>query len=512
MSALTDDDVHGLLLQRVELGKGSYVLIYEPLPGLIPVVRHRRLSKEKTKLAQELAMERQLCLKVLRAAGACVVRDYVDPDHSAADRDKPPPGFQRLYEEFRDVAQGIAVTNLDRLMRHPFWCEQMIMAYEHDRNLLFITDDSVNDLSTAAGRKSARDKTNRALAEVEEATRRQAARHDQMREKGVPVFAHRPFGLQQNPDSGEWELEPDEAGLINEAASWLLSGQNMERLSDDWLARGIRTPKGGAWCPQTLRSLLVNPRNAGYLKDGRREYKGGPFIHADNIARDDSGERIVARHPQILSLSVWTDVVATYEGRKATYTARRRGLSGILRCNECGASMGGSRSGDPGKWYYICPRRTGVSCGKVRITGAYADKIIGQLIMARARAEGQAEVLADPEPFPKAQALADALAQRTELIRQLNAEEIDSDDYQAETAGLSPLIAALQRESRAWAKANPAPVARMTVPEGNWEDLAVTIQQDLARQYLHQVRVTKSPGGRGSLNPERFLISESDWR
>lgn len=505
--------VHGKLMSRIDLPRGSHVLVYEPLPGLVPVVRHRRLSKEKTALAQTMAMERQQCLKSLRAAGACVVLDCVDPDHSAADRDNPPPAFQYLLQNFQQAGQGIAVTKLDRLLRHPYWAEDLIKTYENRRDLVWVCDDPTVDMTTDEGRSNVRKRTAEALAEVEAGKRRQRDRHQQLRDYRQPVFAHRPFGLEKVDD--EWVLKSSEVALVEEAVAWLLSGQDMGRLAGDWLTRGIVSSKGKPFSAKTLRMLLLNPRNAGYLSDGRRQYPGGPLINADGIARDDDGRKVFALHPPLMSVARWEKVVAAYAEKATSYVATRRALSGILRCGLCGHRMGGSNAGRPGHWYYICPNGKGLpSCGKVRITGNYVDRLVGPMIMERARRAGRAEKLPEAKPWPEADRLAEKLEQRRLLQEKLNNDSIDPDEYEAEMASVTPLIARLQRDQRAWLKSHPEPVSTMPVPVGTWEQIVdVTIQQDLARASLSRVRILPAAvKGRGALTPDRIRIAPEDWR
>lgn len=513
------EDPTGPLVQRIDLGKGSYVNIHEPIPGMVPVFRHRRFSDKKADLQQARGMKRQLVLKPLAEANACVIADCVDPDHTAAKRDTPPPAFAWLVENFPGDGQGIAVHVLDRLLRHPYWLETMIKVYENKPKLLWISDDMTTALTTKEGKAKARRLTEKALMEVEDTSRRQALRHEGFREEGIALFGRRPYGLVKvEGEPYQWQLELTEAARLVEATDRLLAHETAGAICDDWSFQGVTTSKGVPYCPQTLRDVLSQPRMAGYLKDGRRVLldngrKGG-YVIPDGIARDDEGNKVVAvNHPAILPVAQWEQLLDLFAQNKGRKEAVRRGLSGVLVCGECGARMSGSAK-NPQLWFYVCPYRQGYSCGNVRITGAWVDRIVGAMVLEQARRLRAQEVKA-PEPFPQAQALAAKLQKRATLQADLKAERIDLFDYEAEMAELTPAIAVLQRQARSWEKAHQAPTAGRDVDLPDlWADLTVAQQQQLARIYLKGIPVYKrrdDQRGRGQgLTLER--LGEPTWR
>jgi hypothetical protein len=71
------------------------------------------------------------------------------------------------------------------------------------------------------------------------------------------------------------ELDPAEKELIEEAATRVLRGESLRRITMDWNERCVKTVGGGTWQGSMIRRVLMSPRIAG-LKEHRGEIVARP--------------------------------------------------------------------------------------------------------------------------------------------------------------------------------------------------------------------------------------------
>jgi hypothetical protein len=187
-------------------------------------------------------------------------------------------------------------------------------------------------------------------------------------------------------------VEP-EADLIREAARRVLGGEALWAVVRDFNERGEPTLGGGPWRGQTLRTLLMSARIAGW-----REHTPGR-----------NGQQT---YGEFLAKGTWPEIVdrPTVERLRRILAdpSRRRGTSrrsyllsgGLLRC-VCGAAMVGRPRHPDGAREYVCmPTRYGGSgCGRTTmkaepvetwLTDLVRDALVDEEFLARLRAsEGE---------------------------------------------------------------------------------------------------------------------------
>lgn len=179
----------------------------------------------------------------------------------------------------------------------------------------------------------------RALMGKQEVSRmkaRQRARYDARLAEGLPLWGRRPFGFQADGITHE----PVEALHVVEAADAVLAGDSLRSIARSLNERGVTTAKnkkgegGKPWAPQSLKKMLLRPRNVGDL------------VHRGEVVARDA-------FPGILDRAAWENMKAIL-----TAPARQTGggqavtfLSSIAMCGVCGSPMFGvqSRDGRSGK-------------------------------------------------------------------------------------------------------------------------------------------------------------------
>src|SRR5690606_7452574 len=150
--------------------------------------------------------------------------------------------------------------------------------------------------------------------------------HERRRRQGIVRKGGRggrPYGFE--PDGVTHR--PEEIALMREAADRILAGEGVGQICRDWNARGYRTVTGSEWAHGTPKKMLLRPRVAGLMPDGKARAAGAPVLDDDPVK---ARER-------------WEAVKAVLERRASAYTyatnARAHLLSGLAVCGPCGNPM-----------------------------------------------------------------------------------------------------------------------------------------------------------------------------
>ena len=128
-------------------------------------------------------------------------------------------------------------------------------------------DVTMARVMVAMANKASRDTARR----VSRARQRQA-------EEGKWGGGKRPFGF--GPDGVT--VNPDEAAEIRRAADAILAGVSLRQVTASLRDRGVPTVTGATWDTQTVKDMLLRPRNAGlmvYRAERRPRTARGPPLH-----------------------------------------------------------------------------------------------------------------------------------------------------------------------------------------------------------------------------------------
>lgn len=351
------------------------------------------------------------------------------------------PGWAALERavEARDV-DAVLVFQVSRSARNVGRLHAFVTLCQ-DRGVTFASASEGLDTSTAMGRMMVT--IIGALAELESEIKSERTRLtlDSMRDAGLWTGGRRPFGFR--PEDGRLVVDPDEAGLVREAATALLNGEGLKSIARRWTARGMSTPSGNQWNQSNVRKMLRNPRHAGTA-----------------LTRRDHG-RILAR----------------LDERAAEWGRYQRGdrymLTGLARCGLCGAGLVGRR--DRKRRRYIC-----TASGRVHLQ-IVADAVEDIVTRRAADAVREDETVTDPA------------ALSADLRAALDAAEARLEDWarEAAAAGMSAAEIRAGREPLAAERNRVLEELEATAPaEPSWTSLLEDVPEPTPaewRAYLETV-------------------------
>lgn len=251
-------------------------------------------------------------------------------------------GFTELLRLIKAGEVNAALCeDLDRLMRDPYDNEDLMQVAKLHRTTVTSLSGSlqITNGGNDGERLAARILVATAAKSSEDTSRRVADGRHRKAQRGEWGGGLRPFGFRVVDKC--LELEPEEAKIIREYTRRLLRNEppSMKELAAELRTKGVPTVNGGKWNPQTLRQMLLRPRNAGL-----EVYQG------QEIGKTS--------HPPIVPETLYRQLV-----RVLTDPARRKNPggreprwlgSGIYTCGECGGTMYVSQSGKKRNPRYIC--------------------------------------------------------------------------------------------------------------------------------------------------------------
>lgn len=314
-------------------------------------VIYARLSMDQNGMSTSVGDQVRECREIVEQKGWELVDEpFVDNDVSATSG-RPRPSWDRLLKLFDgpDVPDVIVCWAVDRLYRRPADLEKIIAALDQGRLTVKGLHSGEVDLSTPAGRATARTLVAWDLREVEELQQRVRRGIDSRALSGDFGWGGvRPFGYRvleadgreasgrrrRNDPPRRLEDDPAEGAVLREVYAAVLNGRSLKGLARELNDRGISTTRGNRWTPNSLRQNLLAPRNAGLR------------VLRDEIVGRGNWSPVVDRR-------TWKRAVAvlTAPGRTVTNRGTRYLLSGRAYC-ECGARLVGRPMRD--RRYYVC--------------------------------------------------------------------------------------------------------------------------------------------------------------
>ena len=281
------------------------------------------------------------------------------------------PSLARLLE----LADGglvdlVVVRDFDRLARTQFLLDQIRMRLREDAVQVY----SLNQPAEPLPAEEAHGQSDGAflmeafggiLAEWEN---RMRVRRTRMGIRGRVKQGYHPnnippFGYRL--DDGEMAIVPAEAAVVRTMFELYLSGWGSHSIARELEKRGHRTRLGSRWFASTVRYCLMNPMYAGYVAYSRRPTVRTREGHSRATKPGPDFLLAEGRHEAIVSRDMWETAERERERRLTTFRPRRQDrtypLSGLLRCDYCGASMCIVGSSTWERTYYGCGwhRRTG---------------------------------------------------------------------------------------------------------------------------------------------------------
>ena len=348
-----------------------------------PVI-YARISDDVELTGLGVARQTADCRDLASRLGLADPVEIIDNDVSAFDTRRSRPGWQRLIEMVKggDVT-AILAWHTDRLYRRLTDLEALAKLLESHPIAIHTVQSGDLDLSTAAGRMTARILGSVAQHESEHKSERVVRAHAQIAESGGwKGGGGRPFGYLRDGVT----IDPVEADVARDAARRILAGQSSTRTAawaSDILGRKI-----------TQRSLvrsLKSPHIAGF-----RVY--WPRVERDQWnARRARGEvvgaepaHLLTTHtrrgtwPAVLAEADWRALLALFSSSSPRRRPRRSLLAGVLRCAECDTPLGWGEGKNPGVVAgvyatYRCVTSSG-GCGRLSIGATAVDEWMSSLV------------------------------------------------------------------------------------------------------------------------------------
>jgi site-specific DNA recombinase len=365
-----------------------------------------RISDDKAEDGAGVGRQEKDCRDLAARLGWQVGEVYTENDTSAFKRRKVRlpdgstglrvvrPAFRRMLDDVTSGAiDALIGYDLDRIARDPRDLEDLIDVVEtHHIPTRAVTGslDLSNDagitmarVMVAVANKSSRDTARRVVRKQLELA--EAGRH---KGGGIRSFGYERDGMAVN------EVE---AAVLREIAGRVLDGQSLVAIAG-WLNEmGVPPVRAEQWGPRSVHSVITKPRIAG-LRQHRGEVVGR------------------AAWPAVLDQDTWERVRLTLQERGQGLTnTMKRWLTGVLLCDKCGHTLGGSQLGKGRGARYWCPTAKG-GCGGIAIDAGNAEATVGELIVQYlARPDVLAELRAATSSQSVEHARAEAAADEAQL-------------------------------------------------------------------------------------------------
>jgi site-specific DNA recombinase len=187
----------------------------------------------------------------------------VDDISKSAYSGKSREGWETIKSMMRERSVDLVIAwKMDRITRTVRELTDII-ALSRETGVAIVTTEGDFDLSNEAGKMMATVLGAVAEMEVERKGARQKRANQQRREVGNRwASGWRPFGYEL-----DGTMIQEEADLIRRAATDVLAGTPLREIARQWRESGVSTPRSAkgsdGWTHNGVRSILLNPRNAG---------------------------------------------------------------------------------------------------------------------------------------------------------------------------------------------------------------------------------------------------------
>ncbi|MFK5646194.1 recombinase family protein [Ornithinimicrobium sp. LYQ121] len=245
-----------------------------------------RQSRDDAGTGAAVARQEEACRALALARGWEVEAIFSD-NHVSATSGKERPAWRQLLQSVeRGDVDVILAWRLDRVTRSILDLEELVKL-SITEGVGVVTAEGDIDLTTDSGKMVGRILAAVAAGEVERKSERQRLANQQRVSQGRRRWSHRPFGFLK--ETGEHH--PTEADALREAYRRIARGQRLAEVRDYLHSLDLSTTAGNPWSVQSLRNLILDPRNKGIIRYQGKEAGAGDW---EPIVTDDEWANAVA--------------------------------------------------------------------------------------------------------------------------------------------------------------------------------------------------------------------------
>ena len=314
---------------------------------------------------QEMQLEQ--CLKIAADQGIDVPEEYqIIEQGSGAFIER------RGLDELRTLAANKVITkiitfDLDRIMRDNVWLCVILREFEEHGIELFttkgligysMTDELVNTIMGWASRLEKEKIRMRTMA-----GKITTAKLQKVLPTGGRIYGYDYYPRDKvNNIPQRREINEREAHVVKQMFKMALSGDGANTIARKLNEAGIVGKKGSSWHAWTVKNTLKNPSYMGLTLYGKETSRLGKFGKRKRQLADPADVlHIEGFTPPIVSKASWDRVQAHLNraGRRSGKALSPYMLSGLVKCEYCGGTIGGSLMTRKYR-YYVC-RNTGSS-------------------------------------------------------------------------------------------------------------------------------------------------------
>jgi DNA invertase Pin-like site-specific DNA recombinase len=301
-----------------------------------PAVSYTRMSKLNEKGERIKDQDAQIGKFTEASSGAYrVLEKFSDNGIGAWREDVVRPDFERLLAALRAGRVRVVVAwRASRITRDPVKGAEFGALMKKIKGKLLISDGTVFDFTTAAGRAAWHDATGQSSSDSDQKSELIREMHRRKRENLEYQGGRLAFGWTRRLEIRErkvvsvWEVDPTEAAIMKDIASKLRAGRSPSSICGELARAGVRTHSGRHFTITTIIRMMRHPRVAGY-------HTAGAATSRQILGRSTN-------FPAILDETEWRETVAALDAaakRKATGSRIKRVYAGYYRCVECNTSL-----------------------------------------------------------------------------------------------------------------------------------------------------------------------------
>lgn len=314
--------------------------------ALYPRVSTQEQAKEGYSIGEQIERLTDYC----KAMRWDIFKIYTDPGYSGGDTNRP--GLQAMI---KDVEAGlidkVVVYKLDRLSRSQLDTLYLIEKVFLVNNTDFVSMSENFDTATPFGRAMIGILAVFAQLEREQIKERMGMGKEARAKDGKwHGGSTEPIGYDYDIPTESLNINDYEAMQVRELYDLFLQGTPLRAVERTFREKGYRH-KHGVWDPKTMRRVMKNKVNIGYIKHREQWYPGDHTAIIDEETYNKASKLLDDRAEQYKQYGVKAGAVTTY-------------LGGLLYCKHCGGKYTKQANGrtTPKTLWYMCHSR----CKKVK--------------------------------------------------------------------------------------------------------------------------------------------------